>query len=232
MKRPTRPSAEHPPRRRKARPTPPPRIGDSHSSNGRAHTGSAPDVTHSIRGRFSPKRIAAVLAAVATTIGVLSSTTSLFDWLNAKVSPATPPPAKIDASVTTPMLLSASKPLSGYLSETNQPADGLDAFQLAERGYEFLVGIHLQGNRGQRIILRWSIVNDATGNPLPGPTYNQDAAILRARNQDQARQWPIWTPSPPTRGQFLLRVVLLDDKRRPLAEADSKPFTQTDAPST
>jgi len=172
-----------------------------------------------------------MLAAVATIIGILSSSTSLFDWVKGRVSRAVPPPAKIDASVMTPMLLSTSKPLGGYLSETNQPADGLDAFQLAERGYEFLVGIHLQGNKGQRIILRWSVVDVATGDPLPGPTYNQDAAVLRARVQDQERQWPVWAPSPPARGGFLFRVALLDDQRRPLAEADSKPFTVTKSPS-
>ena len=174
--------------------------------------------------------MAAILAAVATIIGILSSSTSLFDWLKGKVSPPTPPPAKIEASVTRPMLLSASKPLGDYLSETNQPTNGLDAFQLAERGYAFLVGIHLQGDKGQRIILRWSVVDEATGDPLPGATYNQDAAALRARVQDQERQWPLWAPSPPTRGRFGLRVVLLDDKRRPLAEAESAPFTVKKAP--
>lgn len=206
-----------------------PRLSDGRMSNGRAHT-AGPDASRTLRAGFSRKHVAAIVAAAATTIGILSSSTSLFDWFKGKVIPSTPPPAKIDASLTTPMLLSASKPLGDYLSDTNQPTDGLDAFQLAERGYEFLVGIHLQGNQGQRIILRWSLVDAASGNPLSGPTYNQDAAALRARVQDQERQWPLWTPSPPTRGRFLLRVTLLDDKRRPLAEAESAPFTLRKAP--
>jgi hypothetical protein len=61
--------------------------------------------------------------------------------------------------------------------------------------------------------------------------YNQDAAELVARVQDQERQWPIWVPSPPRRGKYVLRAILLDDKRRPLAEADTKPFTVTKTPT-
>lgn len=180
------------------------------------------------RGR---KRIAGALAAAATVIGVLSSSTSLFDWLATTVSPATVLPAKIDAAVAAPTLIDANKPLGAYLSDTKQTTAGLDAYQLAEQGYEFLVDIHLQGDRGQHIVLRWSVVDEATGDPLPGPTYNQDAATLVAEVQDQERQWPIWVPSPPTPGRFALRIILLDPKRLPLAEADSKPFTLTRAPS-
>ncbi len=182
------------------------------------------------RKLLTRKRLVGALAATATIIGVLSSSTSLFDWLKATVSPATPLPAKIDAAVSAPTLIDANKPLEAYLSDTNQSAAGLDRYQLAEQGYEFLVDIHLQGDRAQHIVLRWSIVDEATGNPLPGTTYNQDAADLVARVQDQEREWPIWVPSPPSRGRFALRIILLDSQRRPLAEADSKPFTLTKAP--
>jgi hypothetical protein len=192
---------------------------------------TAPTPSRPRRRTRRRKRVAGALAATATVIGVLSSSTSLFNWFEATVSPATPLPAKIDASVTAPTLIDANKPLGAYLSDTRQTTAGLDAYQLGEHGYEFLVDVHLQGDRGQHIVLRWSIVDEATGNPLPGPTYNQDAANLVAEVQDQERQWPIWVPSPPTRGRFALRIILLDPKRLPLAEADSKPFTLTKAPS-
>lgn len=181
--------------------------------------------------RLSRKGVLGLLAATATILGLLSSSTSLFDWLKTNVSPTRPLPPKIVARVMPPTLLDASQRLGAYLSDTNQPTAGLDRYQLAERGYEFLLDIHLQGDQGQHIVLRWAIVDDVTGNPLPGATYNQDAAELIARVQDQERQWPIWVPSPPRRGRFVLRTILLDDKRRPLAEADSKPFTLTRAPS-
>ena len=195
-----------------------------------APTPSSAETAAGSRTLLTRKRIVGALAATATIIGLLSSSTSLFDWLKATVIPATPLPAKIDASVTSPTLIDPNKALGAYLSDTNQSTAGLDANQLAEQGYEFLVDIHLQGDQGQHIVLRWSIVNEATGNPLPGPTYTQDAANLVARVQDQERQWPIWVPSPPTRGRFALRIILLDTKRRPLAEADSRPFTLTKAP--
>jgi hypothetical protein len=106
----------------------------------------------------------------------------------------------------------------------------LSAFQLAEPGFEFLVRIHLQGTQRRTIRLHWSVIDVATGNPLPGATYNQDAAVIRARGPDQETQWPIWTTSPERHGRFVLRTILLDEKRRPLDEADSKPFTVTKAP--
>lgn len=179
----------------------------------------------------SRKSILGAVAALATVIGVLSSSTSLFDWLTAKVDPSTPLPAKIVAQIAPPTLLASSQPLGAYLSDTNQSSQGLDSFQLSEPGYEFLLDIHLQGDQGQHIILRWSLIDAATGNALPRPTYDQDAAELVAQVQDQERQWPIWVPSPPRRGRFVLRTILLDTNRRPLAEADSKPFTVSKTPS-
>lgn len=179
----------------------------------------------------SGKSILGAVAVLATVIGVLSSSTSLFDWLTAKVDPTTPLPAKIVAQIAPPTLLDANQPLGAYLSNTSQSSQGLDSFQLAEPGYEFLLDIHLQGDQGQHILLGWSLIDVATGNPLPGRMYNQDAAELVARVQDQERQWPIWVPSPPRRDKYVLRAILLDDKRRPLAEADSKPFTVTKIPS-
>jgi hypothetical protein len=202
-------------------------LADPSPSASGAATATAP----SPRRLPSRTSVIGACAALATIIGVLSSSTSLFDWFKAKVNPVTPLPAKIDARMMRPTLLDPSQPLGAYLSDTNQSIQGLDAYQLAERGYEFLLDIHLQGDQGQHIVLRWSLIDAVTGNPLPGPTYNQDAAELIAHVQDQERQWPIWVPSPPRRGRFVLRTILLDNKRRPLAEADSRPFTLTKAPS-
>lgn len=78
--------------------------------------------------------------------------------------------------------------------------------------------------------LRWAIIDHATGNPLADQIYNEDAGRMVARGPDQARQWPIWTPSPPRPGKFALRVILLDENHRPLVEADSAPFTVNKAP--
>ena len=79
--------------------------------------------------------------------------------------------------------------------------------------------------------MKWTIIDSVTDNPLTEPIYNQDAAVLRPRGPDQARQLPIWIPSPPRRGKFVLRVILLDQTHRPLVQADSKPFMVSGAPS-
>jgi hypothetical protein len=200
-------------------------------SKNQAHTTGRTRLRTAIGGWPSRrKRLVGAFAAIATVLGVLSSGTALFDWFGSKLNPSAPSPAKIDARLTPPTLLDVHKPLGGYLSDTNQSATGLTPFQLAEPGFEFLIRIHLQGNQGRTIRLHWSVIDVSTGNPLPGATYNQDAAAVRARGADQERQWPIWVPSPPSRGRFVLRATLLDEKRRPLDEADSKPFTVATAP--
>jgi hypothetical protein len=178
------------------------------------------------RKLFSRKQLLGALAVLATVIGVLSGGTALFDWFGSKVNPVTPPPSHIDARLTTPALRGPES-LGDYLRETNQSTTGLSDYQLAEQGFVFLIGIHLQGNQGKTLLLKWSILDNATGSPLSDSIFNQPASKFRPRGPDQARQWPIWVPSPPRRGKFKLRATLLDEKRLPLDEADSKPFTPT-----
>lgn len=163
---------------------------------------------------------------------MLSSGTALFDWFRSNVDTSTPPPAKIAAQLTAPRLLNTHELLGTYLKSTSQSTAGLSDFELGEPGFEFVLGIHLQGDLGRRILLKWSLVDHATNNPLRGQIYNQTAAEFRPRNNDQEREWPIWVPSPPRRGEFVLRATLVDEneKDRPVDEADSKPFTLAKAP--
>jgi hypothetical protein len=177
----------------------------------------------------SRKQLLAALTVLATTIGVLSGGVALFDWFGRKVDPVTPPPSHIDARLTSPVLRGPES-LGDYLRETHQSTTGLSDYQLAEQGFVFLIGIHLQGNLGKTVFLNWSIIDEGTGSPLRDPIYNQTAAEFRPRGPDQAREWPVWVPSPPRRGKFGFRATLIDDKHLPLYEADSKPFTLRKAP--
>lgn len=231
MTRPTDPHSHRAHRQRKAT-TPVKQAADQQSSKrqadreARRSTGAAIDAK-----RFSRKQLLGALTVAATVIGVLSGGTALFEWFGKKVNAVTPPPAVINSQLTSPTLSSRHKPLGAFLSETNQRTTGLTAYQLAEEGFEFLLGIHLQGNQGKSILLKWTVIDSATGSPLTDPIYNQDAAEVRPRGPDQARQLPIWIPSPPRRGEFMLRVNLLDESHQPLAQADSKPFMVSEAPS-
>jgi hypothetical protein len=191
----------------------------------RRSTGAASDAK-----RVSRKRLLGALTVVATIIGVLSSGTALFSWFGNKVNPVTPPPAVISAQLTPPTLISTHQPLGAFLSETNQPATGLTAYQLAEEGFEFRLGVDLQGEQGRNTHLRWTIIDSATGNPLTDPVYTQEAALLRPRGPNQSRELPIWIPAPPRRGKFVFRVTLLDQTHRPLYQTE-KAFMVSRAPS-
>jgi hypothetical protein len=228
--RPTNPQSNRARRQHKATP-PVKQTADRQSSKPQAHrearrsTGAATDTK-----RFSRKQLLGALTVAATIIGVLSGGTALFEWFGKRLNTVTPPPAVINAQLTSPTLINRHESLGAFMSETNQPTTGLTAYQLAEEGFEFLVGIDLQGDQGKRILLNWTIIDSATGSPLTEPIYNQDAAVVRPRGPDQARQLPIWTPSPPRRGTFIFRAILLDETHRPLYQAESKPFTVSGAP--
>jgi len=59
---------------------------------------------------------------------------------------------------------------------------------------------------------------------LRGPLYNQPVVRLRPRTQSERRTWQVWAPNPPRTGTFLIRFVLLDERRREIASRDSAPF--------
>jgi hypothetical protein len=229
--RPTDPHSHRAHRQRKATP-PVKQTADRQSSKRQAHQEAESNPGAAIDAkRFSRKQLLGALTVAATIIGILSSGTALFEWFGKKVNAVTPPPAVINAQLTPPTLISRHKPLGAFLSDTNQRTTGLTAYQLAEEGYEFLLGVHLQGEQGRSHLLRWTIIDSATDSPLTDPIYNQPAAEVRPRGPDQARQLPIWIPSPPRRGKFIFRVILLDETHRPLVQADSKPFMVSGAPS-
>jgi hypothetical protein len=180
--------------------------------------------------RFNRKQLIGALTVGATVIGVLSSGTALFDWFGNEVNKATPPPAVIGSHLTRPQLISTHKSLKAFLSEINQPNSGLTANELAEEGFEFRVGVHIQGEQGKSSFLTWTVIDSATGNPLPESIYHQEAGRFEPRNQDQFRQVPVWVPSPPKRGKFMFRVTLLDHNRLPQDQTEV-PFTVSTTPA-
>jgi hypothetical protein len=176
------------------------------------------------------ERLSAILAAIAAVIGVLSGSVALVDWIGGKVDPPAPaPPSEIDARISRVSLRTEGERLVDYLRETNQSTAAVTTFQGNERGYVFVTRVRLKGNQAKRVSVRWSVIDDA-GQPLAGRIYTQTAVVFVPRGPNQARTWPIWVPSPPAKGTYRLRVTLVDQKRQPLDEANSDPFTLTRAP--
>jgi TIR domain-containing protein len=145
--------------------------------------------------------------------------------------PPSPPPANVDARVVRVELRSPSERLGDYLRETKQSTAGLSKFQGAERGYVFNARVRLQGKPGRQLPLRWSMIDASTGNPLRDPLYTQTATIFKPSGPNHARTWPFWVPYPPRKGRYRVRATLIDEKRRPLDEAESEPFTLAHAPA-
>jgi hypothetical protein len=162
----------------------------------------------------------------------MSGGLALGQWLSARVDPPPPPPpADIDARITRVRLRSPSEALLDYLRETHQPTAGLSAEEGAEEGYVFAARVSLRGNQGRRLPLRWSVINERSGQRLRGPTYNQTAVVFVPRGPRQSRTWLVWVPLPAEKGTYRLRVTLVDERRQPLDEKDSAPFRLTRGPA-
>lgn len=178
------------------------------------------------------KRIAAALAALGTVVGFLVAATSLFDWFEGKLdNPEPRPPAEIDARVSSVALSNMREPYEDYLESSGQSAAGLSAPERKEQGLVFLARVRLKGSEGSRYALRLALFNAKTGEQLPDPIYSQIVADFKTAARNHARSWPIWFPYPLHRGTYFSRATLLDAKRQPVDEEDSKSFRVTRIPA-
>jgi hypothetical protein len=171
-------------------------------------------------------RVMQVVAALGAVVGLLVSATSLIDWLGGKLDDPEPaPPGRIDPEIERLRLSAGQESLGGYLAATAQSQRGLSAQERRELGYVFVVHVRLRGGTGERFPLRWAVYEADPPQRLRDPLYNQTGAVFVPRGPDHATDWRLWVPTPPRPGDYFLRATLLNERRRPVSELDSGPFT-------
>lgn len=190
-------------------------------------------------GHGRQKRLAAIVVAAGTVIGLLTGGTEFFDWVSGKVNPPDPPPpAVVDARITELSLRSTRDRLADYLAEirpqrattqgdcvARNPAGApLDPRQAAERGFVFLARVEITGNLGRCFPLRWTVIDTRTDTRIDDDLYSQVSVWLSPRGILQGRTWPIWVPYPPRAGTYRLRATLAEEDGQPLDELTSEPF--------
>jgi hypothetical protein len=174
-----------------------------------------------LRGRLSPKRIAQFLAVIGAVIASLTQATSLIDWVSEKLND---PPAEIVAPRIVAVERQSPLSLQDYLSDTHEPLTGYTDAELNQKGFVFALTMHIQGEQGSRFALRWFIVDVDRGARLRGPSFNQEPAIFKPRNQNQVRTYPVWVPTPPRAGRFEVTFALVNGKGEPVAQKLTAPF--------
>jgi hypothetical protein len=189
----------------------------------RAATRSRSSSARRARRKGIIKWTTATFAAVAAVVGALGAMTSLFDWVERRLDPPSPPPKTIDARVLAVDLRRTGEPLADYLHTTRQPLTGLSRRERFEPGLVFAVRVRLQGATGKAFPLQWTLYDVEAQVPL-SDLYRQEAVTFTPESQSHARTWPIWVPYPPEPGRYRLDVVLADAKRQPVDERSSQPF--------
>jgi hypothetical protein len=175
----------------------------------------------SLRGRLNPKRIAKGLALMGATIAALTQATSLIDWIGGTFSDS-------PAGTIAPRIVAVERqsPLSlrDYLADTHEPITDYTDEELDQTGFVYALTMHIQGERGSHFVLRWFIVDVTRGTRLRGPSFNQEPAIFKPRNQNQVRTYPIWIPRPPRAGTYEVTFALANAEGEPVSQKLSPPF--------
>jgi hypothetical protein len=182
------------------------------------------------RRRLAPtgrKRIAQVVGALASVVGLLVAITSLVDWFSKTLDDPEPTPAQqIDARIAAVALRDHALTLGDYLISIRELGllRQLTASERGEPGFVFAVRVRLRGGLEEKFPLLWTLHRARTGERLDDPIFNQPArTTFTPRARDHARTWPIWCPHPPNPGSFFLRVTLTDEEGLPVDERDSEP---------
>jgi hypothetical protein len=170
--------------------------------------------------RTRPSR-GTILATAGALIGVLVGLATLFDFFDRVFGDD--PPATISTRIEDARLQPTRQSLGDFLREQGVSTDGISRADQQEQGLIFLVGVHLQGNIGKTLRLRWRLYG-ADGRALSGRQYDQILGEYEPAGQDHDRRAPFWLPYPPRPGRYYSRFTLIDGKGTPSDDFTSKAF--------
>jgi hypothetical protein len=176
------------------------------------------------RRRVRPRRFARIIGA---TIATLAALTALIDWVVGKISDH--PPAKVAAHITSVERQSRLS-LGDHLEQVGDPRAGRTPAELRQVGDVFVVAMRITGEQGNRLTLRWFMVDADTGARLRHPGYTQEPAIFQPRTVSQERDYPVWIPPPPGPGRYTITFALVNTAGEPVdQETASLTVTQLTA---
>jgi hypothetical protein len=168
------------------------------------------------RGRTSFKTMAQGFTAIVAVVGSL---VGLVFAVWPSVKPDGPALAK-DATVSR---LSADEVITRrqYFQRAQLPTQGFSRDQLMRRGLYLTFDLSIDGYRGQKLPLRWELVNATTGSQ----TADGESTIFKPLAAHDAASWQEWIPLPKGRRTYVVFVRLYDPTGKvPLASQRSAPI--------
>jgi hypothetical protein len=113
------------------------------------------------------------------------------------------------------------EPYGKWLREVRAPTEGRARRELAQRGVTVRVQFELNGFKGKRLRVRWTLVDLRTETARNA----KSGLMLTAEAEHDRATWPMWTAVPRQGGRFYLRVELLEERMDvPLAVANTRQF--------
>jgi hypothetical protein len=171
--------------------------------------------------RWKRPSAGATLGLVATIVGLVSGIIGLVFLFAPDLQPSGEPEEQ--AATLSHLQVRPNASFREYLARVDLPRTGYTAAQLARRGALLQFRIRTSGFEGTRLILKWELYDDATGEQV----NESKATILKPTAKTNEANWRFWVPVPHRRGPFYAVVELQQQKqdfRLPLDTIESQPF--------
>jgi hypothetical protein len=165
------------------------------------------------------QRVAAgALTTAAAFVGLLVGILTVIDRITDN------PPPQIDAGINKVELIEKNVALGDYLRSSSQSTEGFAPEHLAQVGNVFFISVHIEGQQGKPLPLRWSMFDADTERALSGRVFNQIGTYFRPRSPSHAGGARLWVPLPGRPGRFFIRAVLENEAGQHLDEKSSPTF--------
>jgi hypothetical protein len=159
-----------------------------------------------IRGWF--RRLPGAVQWASGVVGLATAVLGLVFLLlpNLRPQPAAARSAKLAASLAAPLTQRE------YLLRIRSSETDVSPAQLERRGAVVDVDAKVEGHRGRRVMLRWVLIDAATG----AHAAQDEALAIGLDSPNEMFSWPVWVPVPrPGRFQVLIELYPQEAESRP-----------------
>jgi hypothetical protein len=157
-------------------------------------------------------KASAAITALAAVIGLLVGLTTLFDWIESKMSGPSPAIQLVDARRVDRYMTQGE-----FRERAGKPTARLSDAELSRPGLIFATDIVLRRHEGDTVVLQWRVfAREDPDQPVKRGTWG----TVSADDDDVVRTARCWVPYPEDAGVYVLRMLLVDSDRRVVDSTD------------
>jgi hypothetical protein len=157
----------------------------------------------------------ALLALAGTIVALVSGIAGLVFLFNPDLKPSAE--AARQAATLSNLRMKPNASFREYLARADLPATGFTEAQLARRGALLRFRVQITGFEGKRLILKWELFNDASGDQID----ESKATTITPTTETNEANWAFWVPLPRQAGRYYAVVELKQQKTDSLLALDT-----------